>query len=67
MLFSQSVEIGVLRCYLSVVAESDRSFLVKSVDEEIKDLVFVEFTVCLLGFRHTFRKQKSQLTGFVKY
>jgi hypothetical protein len=57
----------LLRRYLSVVAESDRNFLVKGVDEEIKKLVLVDFTVCLLGLRHTFRKQTSQLTGFVKY
>ena len=67
MLFSQSVEIKVLRRYLGVVAEGDRNLLIKPVDEKVKELVFVEFTVCLLGFRHTFRKQTSQLTGFVKY
>jgi len=27
----------------------------------------VDFTVCLLGRRHTFSKQTIQLTGFVKY
>jgi hypothetical protein len=57
----------LLRRYLSVLIQGDRNVLVKPVDEEVKELVFVEFTVCLLGSRHTFRKQTSQLTGFVKY
>ncbi|MBP1902436.1 hypothetical protein J2744_003046 [Halorubrum trapanicum] len=30
-------------------------------------MVLVDFTVCLLGIRHTFSKQTSQLTGFVMY
>jgi len=34
-------------------------------DEEVKKLVFVDFTVCLLGFRYTFSKQTSQITEFV--
>ncbi|EMA23230.1 hypothetical protein C442_05916 [Haloarcula amylolytica JCM 13557] len=51
----------------SIVAETEISFLVKRVDEEVKKLVLVDFTVCLLGIGHTFSKQTSQLTGFVKY
>jgi hypothetical protein len=36
----------------------NKNFLVKSVDEEIKKLVFFDFTVCLLlVFGHIFSKQ----------
>lgn len=52
---------------VSISAETEFNFLVKHVDEEIKKLVFVDFIVCLLGIRHTFSKQTSQLIGFVKY
>ena len=40
--------VDVLCIDFSVVGGVQRNFLVKSVDEEIKQLVFVEFTVCLL-------------------
>ncbi|ELY31213.1 hypothetical protein C498_10371 [Haloferax volcanii DS2] len=59
--------VDVLCIDFSVVGEIQRNFLVKSVDEEVKELVLVDFTVCLLGIRHTFCKQTSQLTGFVMY
>jgi hypothetical protein len=59
--------VDLLRRYLSVLAEGDRNFLVNRLDEEVKKLVLVDFTVCLLGIGHTFSKQTSQLTGFVKY
>jgi hypothetical protein len=39
----------------------------KAVVREIKQLVLVDVTVCLLGRRHTFSKQTPQLTGFVRY
>ena len=52
----------------SIIAEIKNNSLVKSVDEEVKELVLVDFTVCLLWvLRHNFSKQTSQLTGFVKY
>jgi hypothetical protein len=57
----------VLTWVVSISAETEFNFLVKHVDEEIKKLVFVDFVVCLLGIRHTFSKQTSQLIGFVKY
>ncbi|ELZ48307.1 hypothetical protein C465_09420, partial [Halorubrum distributum JCM 9100] len=49
--------VDVLCIDFSVVGEVQSNFLVKLVDEEVKELVFVEFTVCLLGRRHTFSKQ----------
>jgi hypothetical protein len=39
----------------------------RTVDEEIKELVFVNFIVCLLSVRHVFSKQTFPLTGFVRY
>ena len=59
--------VDILSIELSISAEIECNFLVKRVDEEVKKLVFVYFTVCLLGLGHTFSKQTSQLTGFVKY
>jgi hypothetical protein len=52
---------------LGVFSECEGDFLIKSVDEEIKKLVLVDFTVRLLGCRYTFNKQISQLTDFVMY
>ncbi|WP_440992362.1 hypothetical protein [Haloarchaeobius baliensis] len=49
--------VNVLCIDFSVVAKVQRNFLVKTVDEEVKELVLVDFTVCLLGFEHTFSKQ----------
>ncbi len=50
--------VDVLCIDFSVVGEVQRNFLVKPVDEEVKDLVFVEFTVCLLlVFGHIHSKQ----------
>ena len=79
-LFSQSVEtrgpvgaradedlVDVFSIKFSVFSECGGDFLVKGVDEEITKLVLVDFTVCLLGIRHTFSKETSQLTGFVMY
>jgi len=44
------------------------NFLVKRVDEEVKELVLVDFIVCLLWLlEHIFSKQTSQPTGFVMY
>jgi len=52
----------------SIVGEIQRNFLVKSIDEEVKELVFVDFTVCLLlVLGYIFSKQTFQLTGFVGY
>ena len=60
--------VDVLWVDFSVVGEAQGNFLVKPVDEEIKELVFVDLTVCLLLFvRHIRSKQTSQLTGFVRY
>jgi hypothetical protein len=44
------VDVFSIEC--SVFSECESNFLVKSVDEEVKELVFVDFTVrllCLLG------------------
>lgn len=49
--------VDVLCTDFSVVGEVERNFLVKAVDEEVKELVLVNLTVCLLGRRHTFSKQ----------
>jgi hypothetical protein len=51
----------------SVVRKAERNFLVKLVDEKVKELVFVDVTVCLLGRRHTISKQTFSLTSFVRY
>jgi hypothetical protein len=37
------------------------------VDEEINELVLVDFMICLLGSKHIFSKQTSQLIGFAMY
>ncbi|ELY59323.1 hypothetical protein C492_11320 [Natronococcus jeotgali DSM 18795] len=53
---------------LSVLGEVKTHFLVKGVDEEVKELVLVDCIVCLLlVIRHVFSKQTTQLTGFVMY
>jgi hypothetical protein len=71
LLFSQNVEtvvlVDVFSVKFGVFSESESNFLVKGVDEEVKDLVLVDFIVCLLGRRHTFSKQMSQLTSLVMY
>jgi hypothetical protein len=59
--------VDILSMEFSISAELECNFLVKRVDEEVKKLVFVYFIVCSLGLRHTFSKQTSRLTGFVKY
>ena len=59
--------VAVLSIDLSVGCEIKSNFLVKSVDEKVKKLILVKFTVCLLGFEHTFCKQTFYLTSFVKY
>ncbi len=60
--------VDVLCIDFSVVGKVDSNFLVKPVDEEVKELVLVDFIVCLLlVLGHIFSKQTSQLTGFVMY
>jgi hypothetical protein len=59
--------VDVFSIDFGVLSECESNFLVKGVDEEVKKLVFVDSIVCLLGFRHTFCKQASQVTGFVMY
>jgi hypothetical protein len=59
--------VDVFSIQFGVFSEGESNFLVKGVDEEVKELVLVDFIVCLRGIRHTFRKQTSQLTGFVMY
>ena len=50
--------VNVLCTDFSVVCEVERNFLVKLIDEEVKELVLVDFTVCLLlVFRHNNSKQ----------
>jgi hypothetical protein len=78
-LFSQSVEIEVPSAHaptripevfslkISVLADLQAESAREGIDEEVKELVFVDITVCLLGRRHTFNKQTSQLTSFVRY
>ena len=66
-LSSQSEETEVLGIDLSVLTEFDAKRVGEDVAEEIKKLVFVYLIVCLRGRMHTFSKQTSQLTGFVKY
>jgi len=57
LLFSQSEEIEVLSIDFSIVAEVENNFLAKPVDEEVKELVPVDFTVCLLVGVHILSKQ----------
>jgi len=60
--------VDVFSIDFGVFGESESDFLVKGVDEEVKELVLVDFTVCLLWLLgHIFSKQTSQLTGFVMY
>ena len=56
----------VLGIDLGVLAKIDVDLPVKRIDEEIKDLVFGEFTGCLVWSHHP-TKQPVHLTGFVKY
>jgi hypothetical protein len=49
--------VDVLSLDFSVVRKAKRNYLVKRVDEKVKELLFVDFIVCLLGFEHTFSKQ----------
>jgi hypothetical protein len=57
----------VLWADFSVLAEAQAERPGEGVDEKVKELVFVDFIVCLLFRCHTISKQTSQLTGFVKY
>ncbi|SEO35785.1 hypothetical protein SAMN04487948_10245 [Halogranum amylolyticum] len=59
--------VDVFSVNYGVFSEGKSDFSIKGVGEEIKQMILVDFTVCLLGRRHTFCKQKSQLTGFVMY
>ncbi len=45
--------VDILSTDFSISAKTEVNFLVKRVDEEVKELVFVDFTVCLRGFGHT--------------
>ena len=38
--------VDILSTNLSISAKTEINFLVKRVDEEVKELVFVDFTVC---------------------
>jgi hypothetical protein len=50
--------VNVLSVEFSIVRKTERNLLVESVDEEVNELVFVDFTVCLLLFaRHICSKQ----------
>jgi hypothetical protein len=50
--------VDVFTIDLGIVTEVEGHFLVKGVDEEVKELVLVDFTVCLLLlFRHILSKQ----------
>ncbi|EMA34796.1 hypothetical protein C445_07760 [Halobiforma lacisalsi AJ5] len=60
--------VNVLGIDFSVIRQGERNFLVKPVDEEVKKLVFVDFTVrllCLLG--HNSASGLLQLASFVRY
>jgi hypothetical protein len=52
---------------LSVLTEVQRERASKGVDEEVKELVFVDFVVRLLFRCHTVSKRTFQLTGFARY
>jgi hypothetical protein len=50
--------VDVLSIDLTVVSKGEGHFLAKPVDDEVKQLALVDFTVCLLLFdRHTCSKQ----------
>jgi hypothetical protein len=57
----------VIRIDLSVLAKAHGERAGEGVDEEVKELVLVDFVVCVLFRSHTISKQTSQLTGFVRY
>jgi hypothetical protein len=60
--------VDVLSVEFSIVRKTERTFLLKPVDEELNELAFVDFTVCLLLFARYIRsKQTSQITGFERY
>jgi len=60
--------VDVFSIEFGVFSECEGNFLVKRVDEEVKELVLVDFIVCLLWLlEHIFSKQTSQLAGFVMY
>jgi len=58
---------GSLSVDFSTPPKVKNNFLVESVDAEVKEPVFVDFTVCLLVGVHILSKQTFQLTGFVMY
>jgi hypothetical protein len=54
------VLVNVFSVDFSVVAKLQRNLLFKPINEEIRELVFVNFTVCLLlVFGHIFSKRRS--------
>ena len=57
----------VLGVDFSVLAERQGERAGERVDEEVKQLLLVNFAVCLLFRGHTVSKQTSRLTGFVRY
>ncbi|GAA0471219.1 hypothetical protein GCM10008985_30130 [Halococcus dombrowskii] len=57
----------VSRIDFSVLAESEGERTSENVDEEIKELVLVDYVVCLLFRGHISSKQTLPLTGFARY
>ena len=51
----------------SVLAEAQRERAGEGVDEELKQLVLMDFVVCLLVRLHTISKRTFQLTSFTRY
>jgi hypothetical protein len=67
-LVSQSSDIEVRRTDFGIDAETACNVLLKRVDGEGTEPVFVNFAVCLpLAPGHILSKQASQLTGFMTY
>ena len=57
----------VVEVDLGVLAEVQAERAGEGVDEEVKELLLVNFAVCLLVWSHTVSKQTTQLTGFARY
>ena len=52
-----SVETEVFSIDFSIDAEVKNEFLIKCVDEKVKELILVDFTVCLLLFARHIRSK----------
>ena len=52
---------------LGVLAEAQRERAGEGVDEELKQLVLMDFVVCLLVRLYTISKRTFQLTSFARY